>query len=128
MICHSSGRIGIASRLGDGAGDEQEMGDDMGAEGSRVEEFIVALGGGAERAFQELMTEIMKEGSLSEKDKALIALACSAAVRCEQCIRRHKKLAVLKGASREEMLEAAAIAGLVRMGSGYNTAALLLDE
>jgi AhpD family alkylhydroperoxidase len=104
------------------------MGDDMGAEGSRAEEFIAALGGGSERAFQELMTEIMKEGSLSEKDKALIALACSAAVRCEQCLIRHKKLAQLKGASREEMLEAAAIAGLVRMGSGYNTAALLLDE
>lgn len=104
------------------------MGDDLGAEESRVEEFIAALGGGSERAFQELMTEIMKEGFLSEKDKALIALACSAAVRCEQCIRRHKKLAQLKGASREEMLEAAAIAGLVRMGSGYNTAAILLDE
>ena len=106
----------------------QEMGDDMSAEDSRVEEFIAALGGGAENAFGRLMTEIMKEGSLSEKDKALIALACSAAVRCDQCISRHKKMALLKGASREEMLEAAAIAGLVRMGSGYNTAALLLDE
>jgi AhpD family alkylhydroperoxidase len=108
--------------------DAQETSDDMGAEDSRVEEFMAALGGGAERAFQELMTEIMKEGHLSEKDKALIALACSAAVRCEQCIKRHKKMALLKGASQEEMLEAAAIAGLVRMGSGYNTAALLLDE
>ena len=106
----------------------QEMRDDMSAEESRVEEFIAAIGGGAESGFQRLMTEIMKEGSLSEKDKALIALACSAAVRCDQCIRRHKKMALLKGASREEMLEAAAIAGLVRMGSGYNTAALLLDE
>ena len=104
------------------------MRDDKGAEDSRVEEFIAALGGGAESAFGRLMTEIMKEGSISEKDKALIALACSAAVRCEQCIKRHKKMALLKGASREEMLEAAAIAGLVRMGSGYNTAALLLDE
>ena len=104
------------------------MRDDMSAEDSRVEKFIAALGEGAESAFGRLMTEIMKKGSLSEKDKALIALACSVAVRCEQCVRRHKKLALLKGASREEMLEAAAIAGLVRMGSGYNTAALLLDE
>jgi hypothetical protein len=37
-------------------------------------------------------------------------------------------MAVQKGASGREMLEAAAIAGMVRMGSGYNTAALLLDE
>jgi len=102
--------------------------DDMTAEESRVEEFVAALGGEVESAFGRLMAGVMKEGSLSEKDKALIALACSVAVRCEQCVRRHKKVALLKGASREEMLEAAAIAGMVRMGSGYNTAALLLDE
>jgi AhpD family alkylhydroperoxidase len=100
----------------------------MTAEESRVEDFVAALGGEVESACGRLMAGIMKEGPLSEKDKALIALACSVAVRCEQCIRRHKKVALLKGASREEMLEAAAIAGLVRMGSGYNTAALLLDE
>ena len=100
----------------------------MTAEDSRVEEFVAALGEGAESAFGKLMAEVMKEGCLSEKDKALIALACSAAVRCDQCIRRHKKMALLKGASRQEMLEAAAIAGLVRMGSSYNTAALLLDK
>ena len=100
----------------------------MTAKESRVEEFAAALGGEVESAFGRLMAGIMKEGSLSEKDKALIALACSVAVRCEQCMRRHKKMALQKGASREEMLEAAAIAGMVRLGSGYNTAALLLDE
>lgn len=100
----------------------------MTAEESRAEEFVAALGGEVESAFGRMVAGVMKEGSLSEKDKALIALACSVAVRCEQCIRRHKKVALLKGASREEMLEAAAIAGMVRMGSGYNTAALLLDE
>ena len=100
----------------------------MTAEDSRVEEFVAALGEGAENSFGKLMAEVMKEGCISEKDKALIPLACSAAVRCDQCIRQHRKIALLKGASREEMLEAAAIAGLVRVGSGYNTAALLLDE
>ena len=98
------------------------------AEDSRVVEFIAALRE-AQSACCRLMTEVMKkEGSLSEKDKSLIVLACSAAVRCDQCIRRHKRMALLKGASREELLEAAAIAGLVRRRSGYNTAALLLDE
>jgi AhpD family alkylhydroperoxidase len=100
----------------------------MTTEDTRVEEFIAALGGEVESAFGRLAAEVMKEGALLEKDKALIALACSVAVRCEPCIRRHKKVALLKGASREEMLEAAAIAGMVRMGSGYNTAALLLDK
>jgi hypothetical protein len=32
------------------------------------------------------------------------------------------------GASREQILEAAGVAALVRMGSGINTAAILLDE
>lgn len=100
----------------------------MTAEGSRVEEFTAALGYEMESAFGRLAAEVMKEGSLSEKEKALIALACSVAVRCDPCTRRHKKMAVQKGASRREMLEAAAIAGMVRLGSGYNTAALLLDE
>jgi alkylhydroperoxidase/carboxymuconolactone decarboxylase family protein YurZ len=34
----------------------------------------------------------------------------------------------LAGATKEEILEAAAVAGLVRMGSGFNTAAILLDD
>ena len=53
----------------------------MTAEDSRVEEFVAALGEGAENSFGKLMAEVMKEGCISEKDKALIALACSAAVR-----------------------------------------------
>jgi len=37
-------------------------------------------------------------------------------------------VALKAGASKEEMLEAAAVAGLVRMGSGFNTASILLDD
>ena len=94
---------------------------------SKTEEFTEALGEEVDVAFTRLVSEILKEGALSAKDKALIALACSVAVRCEQCIKKHKETARKAGASREEMLEAAAIAGLVRMGSGFNAAAALLD-
>jgi AhpD family alkylhydroperoxidase len=94
----------------------------------KSEEFTQALGEEVDSAFKKLIFLILKEGALSAKDKALIALACSVAVRCEQCIQRHKETARKAGASREEMLEAAAIAGLVRMGSGFNAAAALLDD
>ena len=71
---------------------------------------------------------IQREGALTVKDKALIALACSVAVRCERCVQRHKETARKAGASREEMREAAAVAGLVRIGSRFNAATALLDD
>jgi len=95
---------------------------------STTEDFAEALGEGVDLAFKRLVSEILKEGALSAKDKALIALACSVAVRCERCVERHKEAASKAGASQEEMMEAAAVAGLVRMGSGFNVAAALLDD
>jgi AhpD family alkylhydroperoxidase len=100
----------------------------MSEQKSRADKFIESLGEDANSAFKEFAHQILKEGALSAKDKALIALACSVAVRCEHCVERHKSIATSMGTSREEMLEAAAVAGLVRMGSGFNAAYLLLDD
>lgn len=94
----------------------------------RTDRFTEALGREADLAFKSLASEILKDGALSAKDKTLIALACSVSVRCEHCIKRHKEAASKAGARKEEMLEAAAVAGLVRMGSGFNAAAILLDD
>ena len=100
----------------------------MEGEKPRTDRFAEALGEEVDSAFKRLAFGILKDGALSVKDKALIALACSVAVRCEHCVERHKETARNAGASRQEMLEAAAVAGLVRMGSGFNTAAVLLDD
>ena len=94
----------------------------------RSDRFTEALGEEIDAAFKKLASEILKDGALSTKDKALIALACSVAVKCEYCVERHKGAALKAGASKEQMLEAAAVAGLVRMGSGFNTASFLLDN
>ena len=51
-----------------------------------ADRFTETLGREADLAFKSLASEILKEGALSAKDKALIALACSVAVRCEHCI------------------------------------------
>ena len=88
--------------------------------------FGEALGAGVNSAFVNLRSEIMKDGALSAKDKALIALACSAAIQCDSCVEFHKKAAISNGATREEMLEAAAIGGLVRLGSGFESASKIL--
>ena len=100
----------------------------MEGEKPRTDRFAEALGEEVDSAFKRLALGILKDGALSVKDKALIALACSVAIRCEHCVERHKETARNASASRQEMLEAAAVAGLVRMGSGFNTAAVLLDD
>ena len=90
--------------------------------------FTEALGTGVNSAFVNLRSEIMKNGALSTKDKALIALACAVAIPCDSCVEFHKKVATSAGVTREEMLEAAAIGGLVRLGSGFASASMILED
>jgi AhpD family alkylhydroperoxidase len=70
----------------------------------------------------------MKDGALSAKDKALIALGSAVALQCDYCVGFHKEIAMSAGATREEMLEAAAVGALVRLGSGFVSASTILDE
>lgn len=90
--------------------------------------FAEALDEGVNSAFADLRNEIMKSGALSPKEKAIVGLACAVAIRCDTCVESHKKMAKMAGVTKEEMLEAAAIGGLVRLGSGFATASLLLDD
>jgi AhpD family alkylhydroperoxidase len=93
----------------------------------RAEIFLSATKPEAKDAFEKLAQEIYREGALSSKDKALIALACAVAIRCDNCVRRHVQHATKAGVGRQEMLEAAAVAGLVRAGSGFTSASYILD-
>jgi AhpD family alkylhydroperoxidase len=90
--------------------------------------FTEALGEDVDDAFKKLAAEILKDGALSLKEKSLIAVACAISVSCDQCTRVHQKQALKLGATNKEILEAGAVAGLVRMGSGFNTAYSLLDD
>jgi AhpD family alkylhydroperoxidase len=64
------------------------------------------------------LDEWLAMNDMKKKGKALIALACSTADRCDSCVQRHREMARKAGACREGMLEAAAIVSLVRMDSG----------
>ncbi len=79
-------------------------------------------------AFKNLAAEIMKDGALTSKDKSLIALACAVAIKCEHCVKAHKENALMVGATMDEIKEAAAVAGQVRLGSGFTFASFVLDE
>ncbi|MGP8329770.1 MAG: carboxymuconolactone decarboxylase family protein [Methanosarcinaceae archaeon] len=77
--------------------------------------------------FTEFRSVIMSEGALSSKEKLLIALACTIALKCESCIENHTKEALKNGIKMEEILEAASVAGLVCGGSGFAFASMVLE-
>jgi len=56
-------------------------------------------------SFMGLMQNTMAPGSLSVKQKELIALALSIAARCEWCISYHVKSAIEAGATKKELME-----------------------
>lgn len=66
--------------------------------------------------FGGMFARIMKAGALDVKQKELIALALGVASRCRPCIILHVQKALKAGATREEILEAAAVT--VMMGGG----------
>src|SRR5512136_3025886 len=100
----------------------------MTTETPRHFKFGEALGTGVNSAFVNMRSEIMKSGALSAKEKALIALASVVALQCDYCVEFHKQVAISAGANKEEMLEAAAIGGLVRMGSGFASAWKIIED
>lgn len=61
------------------------------------------------QGFNELMKCCYKHGPLERKHKELMAVAASIATRCIPCLANHANNAVKAGATREEILEAAAI-------------------
>lgn len=66
--------------------------------------------------FNELMKHTYKHGALERKHKELMAVAASVATRCVPCLANHANNAMATGATKDEVLEAAAIG--VEFGGG----------
>ena len=60
--------------------------------------------------------DVMKEGVLSAREKALIALAVSHALKCPYCIEAYSKECLEKGADEEQMSEAVHVAAAMAAG------------
>ncbi len=60
---------------------------------------------------------VFAEGALTEREKALIALAVSHAVQCPYCIDAYSTACLEKGADREQMTEAVHVAAAIRGGA-----------
>ena len=60
---------------------------------------------------------VFKDGALSEREKALIALAVAHAVQCPYCIDAYSTASLEKGSTPEQMTEAVHVAAAIRGGA-----------
>ena len=67
--------------------------------------------------FLEWYNAVFKDGALTEREKALIALAVSHTVQCPYCIDAYSKESLQQGADLEQMTEAIHVAAAIRGGS-----------
>jgi alkylhydroperoxidase/carboxymuconolactone decarboxylase family protein len=78
-----------------------------------ISEFSPELG----KKFFDYYAEVFKEGELTEREKALIALAVSHTVQCPYCIDAYTSGSLEKGATEGQMMEAVHIAAAIRGGA-----------
>ncbi len=67
--------------------------------------------------FSAWYAAVFREGALSEREKALIALAVAHAVQCPYCIDAYSQTCLEKGSNAEQMTEAVHVAAAIRGGS-----------
>ena len=78
-------------------------------------------------AFKAFSARVFADGALPEKTKQLIAVAVAHVTQCPYCIRGHTQLAVKKGATEQEIMEAIWVAVEMRAGGSYAHSNLALD-
>ncbi len=82
---------------------------------------------GYAKAFMEFVQQGERDGALSNKFKQLISIALSVTARCQYCIAFHTKSAIDAGATRQEILEAALVAGVMGGGPAVATLRYVID-
>jgi 4-carboxymuconolactone decarboxylase len=69
------------------------------------------------KKFSEWYGAVFAEGALSEREKALIALAVAHAVQCPYCIDAYTTACLEKGSNLEQMTEALHVTAAIRGGA-----------
>jgi AhpD family alkylhydroperoxidase len=78
-------------------------------------------------AFENFSKAVFADGALDETTKQLIAVAVAHVTQCPYCIDGHTKLALRKGASDEQVMEAVWVAAEMRAGGAYAHSTLALS-
>ena len=67
--------------------------------------------------FFDYYNSVFEEGSLSAREKSLIALAVSHVVQCTYCIDSYTKDGLQRGVEKEEMMEAVHVGAAIKAGA-----------
>ncbi|KKI99007.1 arsenosugar biosynthesis-associated peroxidase-like protein [Prochlorothrix hollandica] len=78
--------------------------------------------------FFDYYQSVFEEGTLSKREKALIALAVAHTVQCPYCIEAYSKSALQEGSDLEEMTEAVHVATAIRGGASLIHGLQMLDH
>ena len=78
-------------------------------------------------AFRAFGQRVFADGALTSKTKQLIAVAVAHVTQCPYCIRGHTELAVQKGATEQEVMEAIWVAAEMCAGAAYAHSVLSVD-
>ncbi len=78
--------------------------------------------------FFEYYGAVFQDGALTEREKALIALAVSHTVQCPYCIDAYTDACLEKGADLEQMTEAVHVATAIRGGASLVHGVQMLDQ
>ncbi|HHL52115.1 MAG TPA: 4-carboxymuconolactone decarboxylase, partial [Flammeovirgaceae bacterium] len=79
----------------------------------QISEFQPELG----KKFFDWYNAVFEEGALTQREKALIALAVAHAIQCPYCIDAYTRSSLEKGADEEQMMEAVHVASAIRGGA-----------
>ena len=78
-------------------------------------------------AFRAFSQRVFADGALPSKTKELIAVAVAHVTQCPYCIRGHTELALKKGATEREIMEAIWVAAEMRAGAAFAHSNIALD-
>lgn len=89
----------------------------------KMKELLPGMVGG----FSGMFDKIMGDGALSEREKELIAIGIAVGIQCEPCIQLHVKKCLGKGATKEQILEAASVAAMMAGGPAFTHIPMVID-
>ncbi|MBK9106542.1 MAG: carboxymuconolactone decarboxylase family protein [Saprospiraceae bacterium] len=89
-----------------------------------ITEFQEAMG----TKFFDYYNEVFKEGALTEREKALIALAVAHTVQCPYCIDAYTSTCLAKGADEEQMMEAVHVSAAIRAGASLVNSVMMMNQ
>jgi len=80
------------------------------------------------KKFFDYYNSVFKEGALTGREKALIALAVAHTIQCPYCIDAYSSTCLEKGADEEQMMEAVHVSAAIRSGASLVNSVQMMNH